>query len=149
MVSQATINGQPRIDEAAAQVSEGVANLATELITLTELQARLAVLDLQESGSLAIKPISLLSGGAGLALGTIPIILLGFTWLLDRMTSLTLDGAAFVVALISLVISGICIGVGYSHTKQAFCVLNRSREEFRANLQWIKKAIQQSTSFRR
>lgn len=142
MAHQTSMNGQ-RIDETAAAVGENVANLASDLISLTELQAKLAVLDLQETSSQAVWPAAVLTGGACLFLGTIPVLLLGCSGWLAKGAEISSEAAMAIVSLIALLIAGGCVWWGYAGVKQAVRVLERSREEFQANLRWIKKAIQQ------
>jgi uncharacterized membrane protein YqjE len=151
MVNSATMNGSSngqRVDESAAQVGENVANLASELVTLAELQAKLAVLDVQESAERAATPAAALIGGACLSLGAVPVLLLSITWALDRWTPLALEAAAAIVALIALTIGATCIAAAYARIKDSCRTMNRSREELQANLRWIKQAIQQSSAIR-
>jgi len=139
------MNGQ-RIDETAANVGGNVANLATDLISLTELQAKLAILDLQETTAQAVTPAAVLVGGACLVLGTIPVALLGFSGLLAKGAGISLEAAMLLISLLALAAAGLCVWFGYSRILTAMRVLDRSRQEFQANLQWIKKAIQHSST---
>lgn len=145
MAHQTTMNGQ-RVDETTAGVGENVANLATDLISLAELQAKLAVLDLQQTSAQAARPAAVLVGGACLLLGTIPVLLLGCSWFLTHLTLIAPEAAMLIVALVALAIAGVCLWQGYTRMMKALRVLDRSREEFQANLRWIKKAIQQSSA---
>lgn len=144
MVYQTAMNGQ-RIDETAAGVGGNVANLASDLLSLTELQAKLALLDLRESTAQAVVPAATLAGAGCLALGAIPVLLLGLSGALAEAASISSMSAMLIVALAAIAIAGIGVWIGYNQVKDSLKVLNRSREEFEANLRWIKKAIQQSS----
>ena len=56
------------------------------------------------------------------------------------------NAAATIVSLAALAIGAVCMTVGYFKVKAALRFLNRSREEFQANLRWIKQAIRQSSA---
>lgn len=144
MAHQTTMNGQ-RIDETAAAVSGNVANLASDLLSLAELQAKLAVLDVRESTAQAVVPASVVTGGVCLLLGTIPVFLLGLSGALADSGLLSPVAAQLMVSVIAIATAAVCIWFGFQQVKRSLNVLNRSREEFEANLRWIKKAIQQSS----
>jgi len=147
MVSQTSVNGQ-RIDETAVAVGENVANLASDLISLTELQVKLAVLDLKETSAQAVAPAAVLGAGICICLGTIPVLLLGISWALAHLTGVSPEAAMLIVSIVALLTAGISMALAYSRMVKSFRVLDRSREEFEANLNWIKKALQQSSSTR-
>lgn len=145
MVYQTSTNGQ-RIDETAAAVGGNVANLASDLLSLAELQARLVALDLRESGAQALIPAAVVTGGVCLALGTVPVLLLGISGALAGAVSISLVSAEMMVSVVAMAAAAVCVWIGCQKMIAALNVLHRSREEFEANLRWIKKAIQQSTS---
>lgn len=144
MAYQTSMNGQ-RIDETAVNVGGNVANLASELLTLTELQAKLALIDLKESTAKALIPALLAIGGICLFLGTVPVLLLGISGALAESGALSPVAAMLLTSLVAAALAGACAWFGYVKVKDSLGVLNRSREEFEANLRWIKKAIQQSS----
>lgn len=144
MASQAAGNG--RIDETAAAVGGNVANLASDLVSLAELQAKLAALDLREAGAQAMVPAGVLTGGMCLLLGTIPVLLLGISGAVANTGVVSPAGAMLLVSLVALAMAGGGIWYGYNNFKSSLIVLNRSREEFEANLRWIKKAMQSTSN---
>jgi uncharacterized membrane protein YqjE len=144
MAAQTSTNGQ-RLEDMAAGVGGNVANLASDLVSLAELQAKLAALDLRETGARSLIPAAVLTAGLCLLLGTVPVVLLGLAGALADTGSFSLVAAQLIVAVVAIGTSAACIWFGYQKIVASLNVLNRSREEFEANLRWIKKAIQQSS----
>ena len=144
MASQASVNGQT-LEQATTAVGENVFNLTSDLLTLSELQGQMLVLDLKEGGEKALWPGIFLVGSLCLFLGTIPIALGGSVWLLVTQFHFSYGLAALIVSLTSFVISITIMIYAAIQMKQAATVLSRSRQELRENMRWIKRVIQQVT----
>lgn len=144
MSSPATMNGEQRVDEAAVGIGENVANLAYELVTLTELQAQLVMLDLREGGSRALKPAGFLAGGFAIVLGTMPVLILGLGGVLADQTKLSHPVGWLIVGAVTLIIGCLCMWGASIKLQKATQVLERSRVEFNENLRWIKKVLQRN-----
>jgi hypothetical protein len=145
-MSTSTSNGQT-IEESAAGMKENVANLAYDFVSLGELQSRLFFLDLQETGAQATRPATVLVGAACVFLGTIPVLLLGIGGLIASNTLLSLPVALLLVAGVALLLSAVAAWFSAAALGRALKTLERSRAEFRENLDWIKRVIQQSHFF--
>lgn len=145
MAASASMNGH-RVEESTAGVGENVANLAYDLVSLSELQAKLLFLDLQEGSAKAATPTALLAGGICMVLGSLPVVLLGLGGVLATWTSLSTPIAWLIVAGVALLTGIIAIRLAVIQLKQASLILTRSRSELNETIVWIKKVIQQ-TSF--
>jgi hypothetical protein len=135
-------NGR-RIPEATAGMGENVANLAHDFVALGELQAKLLMLDLKEGSQQAINYGMLALGAAALLLGTIPVLLLAIGTLFAQWTELPLAVGWLIISAVAIVLGAVCVWVGLSHIREATKVLQRSRDELRENVDWIKRVIRQ------
>jgi len=145
MAASASVNGHA-VEESAAGVGENVVNLAYDLVSLSELQAKLLLLDLQEGSAQAAAPTALLTGGVCLALGSLPVLLLGLGGVLATWTSLSTLVAWLIVSTVALLVGAVSIRLAVVQLRQASLILMRSRSELNETISWIKKVIQQ-TSF--
>lgn len=143
MVSKAAMNGHP-IEEATSAVGEHVVNLTSDLISLAELQGQLLVIDMREAGEQAGKPLVIGGVGACVFLGTIPIFLWGIVETLSTHTSLSREAACWIVALTTMSLAVLAVAYALLKIRHAGRVLGRSQAEFRDNLRWIKKVVQQA-----
>jgi len=148
MVDQATISepswtpgSSTRRPSAAAGVRNGVGDLMYDVVTLSELQAKLLAVDAREGVEKAKFPLVLLGAGAAFALGASPVLLLA----LGECLVLWLDwerAPAYVVsALLGAVVGG---GLLYAAVQQLGAVTNvfdRSQAEFADNVRWVKYAL--------
>jgi hypothetical protein len=117
-----------------------VAEFIHDLMTLSELQMKLLMLDLKEGSSKAMLPLGLIVMGLCLALGSFPILLgaLG----LGLATAGMIPWAAFLLAgVIGMVISGVAAYGGFLLLKKQAAVLHRSQAEFDRNIRWVKTAL--------
>lgn len=144
MVDQAKVNGRGESSPASG-VGENVADLTHDLLALAELQFQLLLVDLREGGSHSKLPLALIAAGALLALGTVPVALLGIGWLLVNLAELSQGVAFLVTAAGALLLAGLLAWWGYSRLRGAMSLLTRSRGEFAANIHWIKQALKQRT----
>jgi uncharacterized membrane protein YqjE len=142
MVDQATTmnvnhNGRGK----PAGVGRSVSGLAHDVITLAELQAQLLAVDLRDSRSRAALPVALLISGVLLALGTVPVLLLGIGWLLVMHAGWT-EGTAFLtVGGSAIVLAAAITWIGSQRLRSAITVLTRSCQELSENIQWLKQTL--------
>jgi hypothetical protein len=133
-------NGQHRTT--TPNVAASVAEVTRNVIELTELQSQLLMLDLQKSTQKAKATIILAIVAACLLLASIPVALIAFGYLLVEQLDWSVAGSMALSALLGLVLSGIVATVAYGYVKQGIVTLDRSRDELRRNVAWLKSTLQ-------
>lgn len=147
MADQATLTNGPsnRID---SPIVEGIVGNVTEfggnLLTLAELQGRLAVYDAQESVGRAVLPVALTVAGAVLAVSSLPVLLIAGGYLLAEATGWSMGLALLAVGGGALVLGGLLAFLFGRRIGASFESFRRSRDEFGRNLAWIKTVLAQS-----
>jgi uncharacterized membrane protein YqjE len=122
-------------------MGRSLAGLGHDVLTLAELQARLLAVDLSEGRTRAVRAAALLVGGLLLAIGTVPVLLLGLGWLLIRQFQWS-EAAAFLTTS-GLAACAACAlaAFGWKRLQTSLAVLTRSRRELRENIEWLKQAL--------
>jgi hypothetical protein len=147
MADQATLTDGPsnRID---SPIVEGIVGNMTEfggnLLTLAELQGRLALYDAQECAARAVMPVALAVGGAVLAAAGLPVLLIGAASLLAEATGWPEGLALLVCGLVALGLGGVLAFLFGRRIGASFESFRRSRDEFTRNLAWVKTVLLQS-----
>ncbi len=118
-----------------------IAEFGNDVATLVELQAKLAVHDAKDCVGKATLPVILLVGAAAVALGSVPILLLGAASLLARSTSLTPGAAQLLVAVAALAIAGVTAFLAWRSFGTSLESFRRSREELVRNISWIRTVL--------
>lgn len=133
----------PRVEihAPATAMVENAASFGHDVLTLAELQAKLAAVDLKEAAGHAAIPFAVIAVGATLALGSIPVALMGLAEMLDGATHLGPGASRLITAAGALVIGVIALAIAASRLGAAFRSLERTREELSRNLAWIKTVI--------
>lgn len=120
--------------------------LGTDLLTLADLQMKLAQTDLAETTREAKWPAAGLVAGLVVLLSCVPIALVGLAELIVWAEWLPRFGAYLAVAggfaLLAGLLSYLCVR-GIARSGQAF---QRSQQELRRNLNWIVKVFSESGS---
>ncbi|MCA9077887.1 MAG: phage holin family protein [Planctomycetaceae bacterium] len=145
MSHQTTMNNgrQKREQSPATGVRRNLAGLTHDLITLGELQCQLVAVDLRDAKTQSIIPIVMIAGGLLLAMGTMPVILLGIGWALVNLAGFT-EGIAFLtVSLIALAIAAATAWWGWNKLNSALAIMKRSQHELSENVRWIKQSLLQ------
>lgn len=141
MVDQATVNVGHNGRGKPVGVGRSVSGLAHDVIALAELQVQLLAVDLRDSRARAVLPVALLVSGVLLALGAMPVLLLGIGWLLVRQAGWT-EGAAFLtVGGGAILLAAAIAWIGSRKLQSAIEVLARSCGELSENVQWLKQTL--------
>jgi hypothetical protein len=146
MDNQTTMNtnGRARADE--PNVVTGFSDLAHDVIELSELQARLAALDVAAAWQRMQSGAVLAIVGACALLGCIPVLLLTAAEALvefagwSRTLSLSLAGVS------GLVLAGIVLAIAWRKLKTLLSTFDRSREELSRNVAWVKSSLRRKTA---
>jgi uncharacterized membrane protein YqjE len=133
-----------RGQKAGTALRSNVGDFAHDILTLSELQGRLFLVDLQEAKNRAIRPIALGVVGVVLLVASLPVALLGLAELLV-LAGLPQWAAFLVAALVGILASGVLGWMAWRSIRTTFAVFERSRDEFSQNLTWIKAALRSSS----
>ena len=150
MADQASLNlnGGKRV-RVNSPLTDGVfgnlAELAGDMTTLAELQAKLVVVDLKASASRAVLPAALVGAGVVFLLAALPVALIGASELLADALGLTHRGWAYlIVAAVAAALTVVLVLIGLPRLSKSFDNLTRSREELERNLAWVKTVLANS-----
>ena len=141
MHQQTTLNGRTAEPSPAAAVSRNLADFLHDILTLIELQIQLFGVDLREAVQRSILPVVLLAGAAVITVACVPLVLMGIVWTLVLRAGLSQDVAFFATALGGIVIAVIMGVVAWQSFAHLGPIIERSLQELRQNLLWIKHAL--------
>lgn len=147
MVDQAKVNsmsgadGAPRPESAPGAMARSAGELLHDVVTLSELQARLLVADAREGVTHLVTPIVIIAIGLLVILGCIPVAFITLALLLVETTTLTAVQAYGVSLLSGLVFGAALAAGGYWYLRHGSPVFERTQIEWRQNMKWAKDAI--------
>jgi uncharacterized membrane protein YqjE len=124
-----------------ADVVSNVTEFGENLLTLGELQARLAVIELNQNVEAAKVGVLVALAGAALALASLPVVLAGVAELLVSELGMKRGYALLSVAVVALAIAGPCIAIAGSHLRRTAVGFPLTREEFTRNLNWVRTVL--------
>jgi uncharacterized membrane protein YqjE len=133
--------GNGRYQGTTPNVAQSVSDLTHDVIELTELQSQLFALDVKQSTEKARTTLILAVVGVCVLLGTIPVALLALAAILMYLFEWSAAAANSVAALVGLVIAGGILGVAYSYVKKGLVSMERSRDELKRNVAWLKSSL--------
>jgi hypothetical protein len=122
-------------------VRRSLASLASDVVTLAELQGQLLLVDARESARRTAGPAGLLVGGLVAAFAAVLLLLTGAALLLDESTALSTGPAFLVVAASTLLFAAGLLYFGWKRLQTTLHVFHRSRIEFVENLNALKSAL--------
>ena len=125
----------------AEAFQQSMADFAHSTLALAELQGQLFVADTKETGRRAILPAALAAAGAVLFLGTVPVLLFGFAYLLIEVTELPAWASFFLTALGALIVTGTLLAIAWSRFKKSAWPIRRSQDEFLRNVRWVMDVL--------
>jgi len=137
-------NGKP--EAPARAIGRNVSEFAHDFTALADLQLKLLSVDMKQAMRRLRLPTILAIVAGALALGTIPVILLGIGYLFIEYAELSVAWSFLLTALLSLIVVAILLGVAYARIRGSMSILNRSRDEFIRNVNWIKMVLQHPRS---
>jgi hypothetical protein len=133
--------GNGKKQSAAAGVREGVGELLHDVVSLSELQAQLLAVDARESIQKAQLPLVLLGGGIAVALGAVPVLLLGLAEALVLLLEWERAVAYPLSGLLGLLLGGGLLYGAWRQASAVIAVFKRSQDELAENIRWIKYAL--------
>ena len=144
MADQATVsrnNGATQPHASPLTLVSNIADFGNDIASLAELQAKLTLLDAKDAASKATLPVILLGGGVALALGSLPVILIGLADVLADALKVPGGVMQLGVGLMALVMAGVVAYIGLKGSTTSLGSFRRSSEELTRNLSWIKTVL--------
>jgi hypothetical protein len=118
-----------------------IADFGNDIATLAELQAKLTLLDAKDAAAKASMPLISLGAGLGLAVASLPVILIGLAGLIAASTKLSSGVSQLIVGLVALAIAGVAALIGWKGSMRSLTSFRRSSEELTRNLSWIRTVL--------
>lgn len=143
MADQATVSRQNGSNQQASPLTlvGNIADFGNDIATLAELQAKLTLLDAKEAASKAVTPLILLGGGLAVALGSLPVVLIGLADMIARAAKVPAGTAQLVVGLVALALGGLVAYLGLKGSTRSLGSFRRSSEELTRNISWIRTVL--------
>jgi hypothetical protein len=135
------MNTNGRVRDGEPNVTASFAELAHDVIELTELQAQLFALDVKETAQKTRTSMILTVVGASVLLGSIPVALFALAELFVEQLGWSQAAGFAVATLVGLVLSGSILAAGWLLFKSGLNTMQRSREELSRNIAWIKSSL--------
>ncbi len=120
--------------------------LSHRLVTLLELQLKLFRADAKDSLHDLIRPAILLVGGAVLGLSSVTVLLITCVCAFHQWGGLSWTGACFTTTLISFLVTGAALFVGWKFMQKGLVVFRRSQDELRTNVAWLVDLLRHGAS---
>jgi hypothetical protein len=141
MDGETTMSGNGRLRTKIPDVASSVSGLTNDIMELSELQAKLFVLDVKKSSRKTRMCLILAVVGACLVLGTIPVVLAALAQLFVEQLGWSQAAAFGVAALIGVALAATVLGAAWGIMKSGLISLERSRDELSRNLECIKTVL--------
>jgi uncharacterized membrane protein len=118
-----------------------IAEFGNDVATLAELQAKLAAYDAKECASRATIPLIVVVVASVLAVGSVPVVLIGLADWIASSTRLSAGATQLIVGLVSLVVAGVAGTIALRASLRSLESFRRSNEELTRNLSWIRTVL--------
>jgi Putative Actinobacterial Holin-X, holin superfamily III len=122
-------------------VVTNIAEFGDNLLTLTELQARLAALELKQNVAAVKIGTAFVVAGAVLAITSVPIALFGLAELLVSELGMRRGFALLAVAASAFAVAGTCITIAVARLRGSDVGFPLTAEEFARNLNWVRTVL--------
>ena len=118
-----------------------IREFAHDVLTLAELQAQLLVADVQECGQSSIFPSLLLLCGVAIGLACAPIALIAVALSVVEIFNVSYALGFLLTAIVFAGLGGTLCAIGAFRLRNCFKVLNRSGNELKCNVSWMKNLL--------
>jgi Putative Actinobacterial Holin-X, holin superfamily III len=118
-----------------------IAEFGNDVATLAELQVKLAVHDAKECANRATIPLIVVVAASVLAIGSVPVLLIGLADWIASSTRLSAGSAQLIVGLISLVLAAVAGTIALRASLRSLESFRRSKEELTRNLSWVRTVL--------
>ena len=128
-------------DAGPGDVVTNIAEFGENLLTLAELQARMAAIELKQNVDAVKVGGAVMVAGAVMAIAALPIALAGIAELLVSELGMRRGFALIAVAVAAFAVAGTCVAIAAGRLRSADLGFNLSREEFARNLNWVRTVL--------
>src|SRR5262245_19267199 len=122
-------------------VARSTSDLLHDMVTLAELQGKLALVDLREGFTKLLIPAGLAVIGAGIGLGAVPVGLMTLAMSLEKLTTLSPPVCYAIAFGVGLLLAAILVIPALVNLKTGLQMFDRSLAEWRRNRQWAKDTL--------
>jgi len=144
MASETLRNGNGSTEAPPAALRRGMADVAYDMATLAELQAKLFKADVQDICERIVVPAILGVVAAVVLLASLPVAMMALAAVLYEEVHLTMASSLGLSALVGLVLAGILGGACWFLMRNVFSPIGRSQTELSRNVQWVKHVLKHS-----
>lgn len=123
------------------EVVTNVTEFGEDLLSLAELQARLAAIEMSQNVAAAKIGGAVIAAGGVMALAAIPVALAGIAELLVWGLGWNRGASLLAVALVILTLSGAAVALAVARLRASDMGFPLSREEFTRNLNWLRSVL--------
>jgi hypothetical protein len=137
-------NTAEAVSSSPAAVVTSVASFGENLLTLSELQARLTAVELRRNVDAMKGPAMLLVGGVAVAVAGFPVLFIGVAELLASELGLTRGFAFLIASAAAVVIGGTLVVIADQWLRRSRLGLPLAAEELNRNMSWLRTILRQS-----
>jgi len=142
MVDQAQVTAtEDRPELPPRAVARGTAEFLHDVMTLAELQGKLALVDFREGTAKILISVVALVIGVAWGMGCFPVALVALAVALKESTTLSLSASFGIALLVGLGLSALLAIPALFALKAETHMFDRSLAEWRRNLQWFKDTL--------
>jgi len=146
MAGETEMNTNGRARDKQPDVATSFSELAHDVIELGELQAQLFALDVKSTVKKTSSSVLLSVIGLVVLLGTVPVVLLAVGYLIAEIFDWPISAGLGIAAVVGIAISAGILLLGWSRLKAGLNSMQRSSEELRRNIAWIKSTLRSRRS---
>jgi H+/Cl- antiporter ClcA len=137
-------NGRARVKQ--PDVATSFSELAHDVIELGELQAQLFAIDVKSTVKKTGSSVLLSAIGVCVLLGTVPVLLFALGYLFHEVLEWPVSAGLGIAAAVGIVVSAIILLLAWSRLSAGLNSMQRSSEELRRNIAWIKSTLKSRQS---
>jgi Putative Actinobacterial Holin-X, holin superfamily III len=128
-------------DAGPGDVVTNVAEFAEHLLTLAELQTRLATIEMKQNVQAVKFGGAVMLVGAVIGIAGLPIALAGIAEVLVTALGMNRGAALLLVAVAAFAVAGICIVIAAGRLRGSDLGFPMSKEELTRNINWIRTVL--------
>jgi Putative Actinobacterial Holin-X, holin superfamily III len=132
------------LDSSTTGVVSSVTGFGEDLLSLTELQARLTAIELRQNLESVKNAGALILVGLGLAIASVPVLMVGFAEIFVSELGIKRGYALLSTGTTAIVIAGVCAAVARSWLREKPLGFPVAAEEFGRNLNWLRTILRHS-----
>jgi uncharacterized membrane protein YqjE len=140
MDDQTKVDGG-QVNGSAEGMVGSIAEFGNDVVSLAELQLKLAAQDFKEVSAKALLPLSLVAVGLVLLLGSVPVAIGGLALLVAQVLSISIGWALVLTAVVLMILTGALVVFAGRRLVASFVGFRRSREELIRNINWIRTVL--------